>query len=281
MRSNAGQTAVRADRLENRAPRSSVLQVVDYPKEAAFYSALMNWKDPQRRRQAGGARHRRLGRTDLRGGYVAPPRHRLPNRDRDPQRHGGSRRPWRRAAVRARRATAVFDSFCWGIEPWDAKKVEAELRKRGLAPVADNHGEFPELPRQGSGRLRSANQQRQPQEPSSGRGQRARRRRRRRSSHELEDRLARSHFVRGFQLQGNHGVLHRAPRLESRHDEGSQNQCEIGDIGDIIIRRGGGGGTWRRRRHDSAGAAREHGAHRVRHRRIRSGSGEGRLDKRG
>jgi len=24
-------------------------------------------------------------------------------------------------------------------------------------------------------------------------------------------------------------------------DEGSQNQCEIGDIGDIIIRRGGGG----------------------------------------
>ena len=25
-------------------------------------------------------------------------------------------------------------------------------------------------------------------------------------------------------------------------DEGSQNQCEIGDIGDIIIRRGGGGG---------------------------------------
>jgi hypothetical protein len=24
-------------------------------------------------------------------------------------------------------------------------------------------------------------------------------------------------------------------------DEGSQNQCEIGDVGDIIIRRGGGG----------------------------------------
>ena len=25
-------------------------------------------------------------------------------------------------------------------------------------------------------------------------------------------------------------------------DEGSQSQCEIGDVGDIIIRRGGGGG---------------------------------------
>src|SRR5439155_797253 len=35
---------------------------------------------------------------------------------------------------------AVFDSFCFGIEPWDAKKVEAELRKRGLNPIADNQG---------------------------------------------------------------------------------------------------------------------------------------------
>ena len=27
-----------------------------------------------------------------------------------------------------------------GIEPWNAKTVEAELRKRGLNPVADNDG---------------------------------------------------------------------------------------------------------------------------------------------
>ena len=25
---------------------------------------------------------------------------------------------------------AVFDSFCWGIEPWDASKVEAALKAR-------------------------------------------------------------------------------------------------------------------------------------------------------
>ena len=28
----------------------------------------------------------------------------------------------------------------WKIEPWNGKKVEAELRKRGLTPVADNQG---------------------------------------------------------------------------------------------------------------------------------------------
>jgi hypothetical protein len=37
---------------------------------------------------------------------------------------------------------ALFDSFCWCVEPWDAKSVEAELRKRGLTPVADNDKDF-------------------------------------------------------------------------------------------------------------------------------------------
>ncbi|MEA3247720.1 MAG: hypothetical protein U9Q74_16335, partial [Gemmatimonadota bacterium] len=33
---------------------------------------------------------------------------------------------------------AVVEGFCWGIEPWNARAIEAELRKRGLDPVADN-----------------------------------------------------------------------------------------------------------------------------------------------
>jgi catechol 2,3-dioxygenase-like lactoylglutathione lyase family enzyme len=33
-----------------------------------------------------------------------------------------------------------WDSFSWQISPWDAKKVKAELEKRGLNPVADNDG---------------------------------------------------------------------------------------------------------------------------------------------
>ena len=36
--------------------------------------------------------------------------------------------------------SAVVKSFCFVIEPWDAKTVEAELRKRGLNPVAENDG---------------------------------------------------------------------------------------------------------------------------------------------
>jgi catechol 2,3-dioxygenase-like lactoylglutathione lyase family enzyme len=34
----------------------------------------------------------------------------------------------------------VVDGFGFAIDKWNAKKVEAELQKRGLKPVADNHG---------------------------------------------------------------------------------------------------------------------------------------------
>ena len=34
----------------------------------------------------------------------------------------------------------VVESFCFVIEQWNAANVEAELRKRGLTPVADNDG---------------------------------------------------------------------------------------------------------------------------------------------
>jgi len=36
--------------------------------------------------------------------------------------------------------SSVVDSFCFVIEPWNAATVEAELRKRGLSPVAENDG---------------------------------------------------------------------------------------------------------------------------------------------
>ncbi|HLK62361.1 MAG TPA: hypothetical protein VKU19_02915 [Bryobacteraceae bacterium] len=35
---------------------------------------------------------------------------------------------------------ARVESFCFVIEPWNAKTVETELRKRGLSPVSDNDG---------------------------------------------------------------------------------------------------------------------------------------------
>jgi catechol 2,3-dioxygenase-like lactoylglutathione lyase family enzyme len=37
-------------------------------------------------------------------------------------------------------AGALWDGFCWGITPWDTKKVEAALKERGLNPVADHDG---------------------------------------------------------------------------------------------------------------------------------------------
>ena len=72
----------------------------------------------------------------LRGGYQPPPARRRPV-TADAAGWWSRRRA---AAVRVPPRNAAFDGFCWGIEPWDAKKVEAELRKRGLTPVADNHG---------------------------------------------------------------------------------------------------------------------------------------------
>jgi catechol 2,3-dioxygenase-like lactoylglutathione lyase family enzyme len=37
-------------------------------------------------------------------------------------------------------SNATVRSFCFDITPWNAKTVDAELRKRGLTPVADNDG---------------------------------------------------------------------------------------------------------------------------------------------
>src|SRR4029450_5684034 len=119
-------------------------QVVDYPKEAAFYAALMNWKIRSDDGKQAVLDIGDWGGLILRGGYVAPAAP-PPNPEPRPTNPDGAA-----AAARGGRGgggpraprNAVFDSFCWGIEPWDAKKVEAELRKRGLAPVADNHGDF-------------------------------------------------------------------------------------------------------------------------------------------
>ena len=36
--------------------------------------------------------------------------------------------------------TVQVESFSFAIEPWNAKTVDTELRKRGLTPTADNDG---------------------------------------------------------------------------------------------------------------------------------------------
>jgi catechol 2,3-dioxygenase-like lactoylglutathione lyase family enzyme len=102
-------------------------RVADYKKEAAFYIALMGWKlrsDDGRQavldmgdwgsaifRQADAASFEAAGGRG--GGGRGGPVH------------------------------AVVESFCFDIAPWNAKTVEAELRKRGLDPKPDHGGVAP------------------------------------------------------------------------------------------------------------------------------------------
>ena len=111
-------------------------QCADYAKEAVYYQALMNWRIRSDDGKQATLDIGDWGGLVLRGGYVAPPRRR---RHRPPpppgangQGRGGPRPP----------RNANFDGMAWGIDKWDAKKVEAALKERGLSPVADNHGDF-------------------------------------------------------------------------------------------------------------------------------------------
>src|SRR5262245_27508449 len=108
----------------------------DYAKEAAYYQALMNWKIRSDDGKQAVLDIGDWGGLIIRGGYVAPP---PPPAPATPPPDAAGRCGGRGPAVPR---NAVLDSFCWGIEPWDSKKVEAELRTRGLSPVADNHGDF-------------------------------------------------------------------------------------------------------------------------------------------
>lgn len=81
-------------------------EVPDYRKEAAFYIALMGWK----------------------------------LRSDDGKRAILDIGDWGSAIFQGapERQSAAVTGFCFVIQPWDAKTVEAELRKRGLVPVAEN-----------------------------------------------------------------------------------------------------------------------------------------------
>src|SRR6516225_7838347 len=99
-----------------------IFRVADYQKEAAFYIALMGWK----LRSDDGAQ----AVLDI-GDWGSVIFKQTPAQAFDATTSEGRGGPVR----------AVVESFCFGIAPWSAKTVEAELRKRGLTPVADNDGQ--------------------------------------------------------------------------------------------------------------------------------------------
>jgi len=82
-------------------------QVPEYRKEAAFYIALMGWK---LRSDDGKQAILDIGDWGSAIFKAAPPE----------------------------QTTALVDGFGFAIDPWNAKIVEAELRKRNLNPIADN-----------------------------------------------------------------------------------------------------------------------------------------------
>ncbi|MEI6244048.1 MAG: hypothetical protein WCQ64_03285, partial [Acidobacteriota bacterium] len=112
------------------------MQVADYKKEAAYYAALMNWKIRSDDGTQAVMDIGDWGGLVIKGGYQAPP-------PAAPAAGAGATAGGRAAGAGGGRGPAIprlaaVTGFCWGITPWDTKKVEAELRKRGLDPIADH-----------------------------------------------------------------------------------------------------------------------------------------------
>jgi len=204
-------------------------QVADYPKEAAYYAALMNWKIRSDDGKQAVLDIGDWGGLILRGGYQAPPM--PPGGDESAGGRGGGR-----GGPRAPR-NAVFDSFCWGIEPWEAKKVEAELKKRGLTPVADNHGDFQSFhvkdPEGFDLQISNGSRKNRRQGPANGKTS-------------APAPFASTSWKTVWLDHISYEVSNYKETVafytallgwKPGTDEGSQNQCEIGDVGGIIIRR--------------------------------------------
>ncbi|MEO6222703.1 MAG: glyoxalase [Vicinamibacterales bacterium] len=244
------------------------VQVADYEKEAAYYAALMNWKIRSNDGKQAMLDVGDWGGLLIRGGYeppppatpvvaspviavppgsaaanpampptappAAPPAAAAPAAvGRTGGRGGGGRAP-RMAAV---------DSFCWGIEPWDAKKVEAELRKRGLNPVADNDGKdfqsFHIKDVDGFNlQISNGNMKNRRRAAATGKVSAAAPFASTAWKTVWLDHISFETSNYKEQVAFYNALLGWTPGA----DEGSQSECQIGDIGGIIIRRGAGGG---------------------------------------
>ena len=180
----------------------------DYRKEAAFYIALMGWK---LRSDDGTQAVLDIG-------------------------------DWGSAIFKQapEGAKASITSFCWVIAPWDAKKVEAELKARGMDPVADNDGKgfesfhvkdpdgFDLQISNGNGlakaRKQPATAKLAAPEPFDATGWKT----------VWLDHM--SYNVANYKLSAS--FYTNLLGWKETYDEGSQNELMIGEIGDIIVRGG-------------------------------------------
>jgi catechol 2,3-dioxygenase-like lactoylglutathione lyase family enzyme len=194
-------------------------QVADYQKEAAFYGALMGWTC-----RSDDGQQAVLDIGDWGSAIFKP----------------GPMDAAPAAGSAAAGARAVVASFCFVIDPWNASKVEAELQKRGLTPVSDNDGRgfesfhvkdpdgFDLQISNGNGLVKSR------RTPPSGKLS---------APAPFEstgwktiwlDHL--SFSVSNYKKSASFycNLLGWKPT----YDEGSQNECLIGEVGDVIVRGG-------------------------------------------
>ena len=208
-------------------------RVADYRKEAAFYIALMGWT---LRSDDGNQAVLDIGDWGSAIFRQAPA---------EAFESGGAR------GGRGGPVHAVVDSFCVGIEPWSAKTVERELKARGLTPIAEtgpNGFESFHVKDLDGFDLQISN------------GAFAKRRLAAPAAAKLSEAAPFAptgwktvwldHFSFGVSdYKKSTSFYTNLLGWKETYDEGSQNECLIGEIGDIIIRGGnpldpkfGGGG---------------------------------------
>src|SRR2546421_331237 len=201
-----------------------IFRVADYRKEAAFYIALMGWT----LRSDDG----KQAVLDL-GDWGSVVFRQAPEDAFESSSAGGGR-------GRGGPVHAVVDSFCFGIEPWDAKAVEAELEKRGLTPVTEN----------GAGGFESFHVK----DPDGfdlqiSNGAFAKRRKAAAANAKLSEpapfaptgwkTVWLDHLSFGVSdYKKSTSFYTNLLGWKETYDEGSQKECMIGDVGDIIIRGG-------------------------------------------
>jgi len=201
-------------------------RVAEPQKEAAFYAALMGWKlrsdDGTRVVMDMGDWGTVVFRRAPAESFAAPAQ---------TDGRGAGRAPVR----------AVVEGYGFSIEPWNAKTVEQELRKRGLTPLPDNDGKgfesfhvkdldgFDLQIGNGEGYSKTrktspANAKSSVADPFESTGWRT----------VWLDHLSfgSANYKASASFYAN--LLGWGPT----YDEGSQNELMIGDVGDIIIRGG-------------------------------------------
>ena len=221
------------------------IQVADYAKEAAYYAALMNWKVRSDDGKQAMLDIGDWGGAIIRGGYEAPPPPPVAATP-PPDTAGGGQRAGAggRGGPRAPRLAQV-ESFSWGITPWDTKTVAAELKKRGIQATPLEDTSLPGFRFKDPGgwtcditdghvnpRAKAPNGKLSVPPPFEATDWKT----------VWLDHI--SFEVPNYKesVAFYQALLGWTPGK----DEGSQNQMQIGNVGDVIVRRGGGGGGGRR-----------------------------------